>query len=217
MSVTIQTIKQQNNQKSMIVGLDFSDLASRLGSPYNERLEHRVNISLAKIEEWAERDVQDCHPKLGLYSGVCRVYVLQRCNAVTPERARNVIDQLVDMANRAGLSPRQIKQTIHDAANHVRESSMTEITRHGIFAQMLDAAWRNDIEVHKFAMKHFVAPSQLTQDIGEPTPVRQMRQTRESELTFVRQARQTREDEPGQVHQMTQPRETGPAPVRQMR
>jgi hypothetical protein len=203
MSVTIQENNQQNNQKPMIVGFDFSDLASRLGNPYEERLERWANATLAKIEEWAERDVQDHHPKLGLYSGVCRVYVLQRCNAVTPERARDVIDQLVEMGNRAGLSPRQIKQTIHDAANHIREPSMTEITRHGIFAQMLDAASRNDIEVHKFAMRHFVAPSQLTHGIGEPTPVRQMRQARESELISVPQTSQLRE--------------TGPTPVRQMR
>jgi hypothetical protein len=202
MSVTIQTIKQQNNQKPMIVGLDFSDLASRLGSPYEERLERWANLTLAKIEEWAERDVQDHHPKLGLYSGACRVFMLQRCNAVTPERARDVIDQLVEMGNRAGLSPRQIKQTIHDAANHVREPSMTEITRHGIFAQMLDAAWRNDIEVHKFAMRHFVAPSQLSEEIGEPISVRQMSQTRESELPPVRQPSQLRETEPALVRQM---------------
>jgi hypothetical protein len=203
MSVDIQTINQQNNQKPLIVGFDVSDLASRLGSPYEERLKRWANVTLARIEEWAERDAQDHHPKLGLYSGACRVYVLQRCNAVTPERARDVIDQLVEMANRTGLSSRQIKQTIHDAAKHVREPSMAEIARHGLFAEMLDAAWQNKVEVHKFAMRHFAAPSKLTQGIGEPNPVRQMRQIRE--------------DGSGQVHQMTHPMETGSAPVRQMR
>jgi hypothetical protein len=202
MSVTIQTIKQENNQKPLIVGFDLSDLASRLGSPYEERLERWANLTLAKIEEWAERDVRDHYPKLGLYSGVCRVYVLQRCNAVTPERAKETIDQLVKMANRTGLSSSQIEQTIHDAAKHVCEPSMTEITRHGIFAEILNAAWRNDIEVHKFAMRHFVAPSQLSKKISNSIPIYQIRQARESELAFVRQTNQLKKTGPVLVGQM---------------
>jgi hypothetical protein len=202
MSVTIQTNKQQNNQKPLIVGFDLSDLASRLGSPYQERLERWANLTLARIEEWAERDAEDHYPKLGLYSGVRRVYVLQRCNAVTPERAKETIDRLVEMANRAGLPSTQIKQTIYDAAKHVREPLITEITRHGIFAEILDAARRNDIKVHKFAMKHFATPPQLSEEIENPNPIRQMRQIRKSELAFVRQTNQLRETEPALVCQM---------------
>jgi hypothetical protein len=100
---------------------------------------------------------------------------LQRCNAITPDRAKETINQLVKVANFYGLPSTEIKQTIRDAAKHVRQPSMVEIARHGIFAEMLDAAWRNEVKVHKFAMRHFASPTELNQEVGEPGLVRRMR------------------------------------------